>query len=294
MKKVILLLVIVVFAGYLAVNAKNKKKQEEQGKKSNESLVESVSNSANSMLEKTKKGASDLAESAEKAANKAVDATKEVASDAAEATEEAASNIKEGAKEMAEDASNALEEIATKTAKVGWSAPNIKSKTITGEEFDLADQKGRIVVLEWTNLDCPFVKKHYDSDNMQNLQKKYVGKGVTWVSIVSSAEGKQGYFAENQEAVKAFEAKGSNASHVILDPSGKYGNIYQAKTTPHLYVINKKGVLAYAGAIDSIASADKDDIKGAENYVAAAIDDLMAGNKVQKPVTESYGCSVKY
>lgn len=294
MKKVILLLAIVVFVGYLAVQAQNKKSQEAKSPKSEESVVDSISNSASSLLEKTKEGASKLAADAEQAANKAVDATKEAAADAVNATENAVADVKEGAAEMAEEAQNTLEEVAAKVAKVGITAPNIKSQTIKGEEFDLANQKGQIVVLEWTNLDCPFVKKHYDSNNMQNLQKKYVGQGVTWVSIVSSAEGKQGYFAENANAVKAFEAKGSNASHVILDPSGKYGNIYQAKTTPHMYVINKEGVLAYAGAIDSIASADKDDVKAADNYVAGAIDDLMAGKKVQKPVTESYGCSVKY
>jgi peroxiredoxin len=198
-------------------------------------------------------------------------------------------------------AKNSEKPAEQKTPVVGEKAPNFSAKTIRKGKFDLTGFEGKIIVLEWTNLECPFVRKHYDSKNMQNLQKKYTelknDKGenqVVWVSIVSSARGKQGYLSSNKDAVKAFEKVGSNASQIIRDVNGSIGKLYQAKTTPTLFVIDGQGNLAYAGAVDSIASADSEDLKKAENYVAKAIDELLAGKKVTTPVTESYGCSVKY
>ncbi|HCR85054.1 MAG TPA: thioredoxin family protein [Alphaproteobacteria bacterium] len=184
---------------------------------------------------------------------------------------------------------------------VGESAPEITAKDIKGNDFSLAAQKGKLVVLEWTNPECPFVKKHYESNNMQTIQKKYTEavndkneKQIVWVSILSSARGKQGYQSSDKEAQKTFEEQKSKADHIILDAEGIIGKTYGAKTTPHMFVVDKEGKLAYAGAIDSIASADSMDVEKAENYVAKALDELIAGKKITTPVTDPYGCSVKY
>jgi len=177
--------------------------------------------------------------------------------------------------------------------EIGKDAPNFKLTDTYKSSQALSDFEGKYVVLEWVNHDCPFVLKHYNSGNMQGLQKNYTEKGVTWLSIGSSAEGKQGYFSPeiwNQLTQK----KEASPSAVLLDSKGKVGKQYGAKTTPHMYVIDPEGVLIYQGAIDSVRSADPADIANATNYVQMALDQSMAGEEVENPSTKSYGCSVKY
>lgn len=178
---------------------------------------------------------------------------------------------------------------------VGKPAANFKLMGHDGKEYQLSDFKGKIVVLEWTNFDCPFVKKHYDPSkaNMQNLQKKYVAEDVIWFSIISSAKGKQGYL-EVAEANEKKKEKNNNATALLLDHSGDVGRLYAAKTTPHMYIIDKEGLVAYKGAIDSIASSDISDIEKADNYVANVLDALIFGQKIMIDSTKAYGCSVKY
>jgi len=147
-------------------------------------------------------------------------------------------------------------------------------------------------VLEWTNHDCPFVRKHYDRNNMQQLQKTYTEKGVVWLSVISSAPGKQGHVSPEQ-AQALTTSRNASPSAVLLDPEGTVGRAYGAKTTPHMYMIDK-GTLRYMGGIDSIPSSDPADIPNAEPYLQAAVDAVLAGEKVTKPMTRPYGCSVKY
>lgn len=178
-------------------------------------------------------------------------------------------------------------------AKVGRLAPDFTLKDSKGVDRSLASFAGKPVVLEWHNKDCPYVKKHYASGNMQKLQKSYTAKGVVWLAILSSAEGKQGY-ATGEQAEKDMAAAGAAPTHVLLDPSGAAGRLYGAKTTPHMYVVDGGGVLRYNGAIDSNSSSDPAVIPESDNYVAAALDAVLGGKKVAKPVTRPYGCSVKY
>jgi peroxiredoxin len=179
------------------------------------------------------------------------------------------------------------------TLKIGEKAPAFELTDAKGKTHDLKKYLGKTVVLEWLNYGCPFVKKHYNSKNMQGLQKRYTDKKVVWLSVVSSAKGKQG-FAEAPEMDKLNQEKGNAASAVLLDPSGKVGKLYGAKTTPHLYVVNKKGVLVYQGAIDDHPSTDEDDIKGSKNFISEALDQTLAGKPILVTETEPYGCSVKY
>ena len=176
---------------------------------------------------------------------------------------------------------------------VGDPAPDFDLTDTVGERHRLTDHIGDFIVLEWVNYDCPFVRKHYSSGNMQALQSKYTDQGVTWFSICSSAPGKQGYY-EAGEWGKLIEERDASPSAVLLDPDGKVGRMYAAKTTPHMYVISPEGILVYQGAIDDIASADPQDIPKATNHVAAALDAAMAGGPVSVSKTRSYGCSVKY
>lgn len=175
----------------------------------------------------------------------------------------------------------------------GEAAPSFTLKNVKGEEVSLADQKGKIVVLEWINYDCPFVKKHYSSGNMGKAQSSATGKGVVWISVNSSAEGEQGYLAAAELAARS-EKEGNKATHVTIDADGKVGKAYGAKTTPHMIVIDKEGKVAYNGAIDTIASTDVADLEKAENLVTAAIEALEAGKPVAKAKTAPYGCGVKY
>ncbi len=179
------------------------------------------------------------------------------------------------------------------TAKLNEQAPDFKLMDSNGKEHSLSDLKGKTVVLEWVNFECPFVKKHYNSKNMQSLQLKYTKKDVVWLSINSSAEGKQGNFnsEEINDRIKNHNAK---MSAYLIDTDGKVGKMYGAKTTPHMYVIDKDGKLVYAGAIDDKASTDFEDVKVAKNYVANALDELLTGKNVSFQSSTSYGCSVKY
>ena len=177
----------------------------------------------------------------------------------------------------------------------GESAPDftLKGLNTKSEEVRLRDLKGKVVVLEWLNHGCPFVRKHYDSGNMQSLQKKYTGKNVLWYSIVSSAPGKQGH-VDQQGALKDKMHHQSSATDVLLDPTGKVGMLYGAKTTPHMYIIDQQGTLVYQGAIDDKPDTDRDSVPSAKNYVANALDEVLSGKKVTAHTTKSYGCSVKY
>lgn len=175
----------------------------------------------------------------------------------------------------------------------GQPAPDFALKDPAGQSHKLSDYKGKHVVLEWVNHGCPFVVKHYDSRNMQGLQKESVGQGVVWLAICSSAEGKQGHHTA-EEWQKVNQEKGFAGTAVLLDTDGKVGRQYGAKTTPHMYVINPEGVLVYQGAIDDKPSTDQDDIPGAKNYVRAALAEARAGKPVSQGQTKPYGCGVKY
>lgn len=176
---------------------------------------------------------------------------------------------------------------------VGQPAPEFTLTDSNGQSHNLSDFKGKFVVLEWLNHGCPFVKKHYDGGNMQGLQKEYTGKDVVWLSIASSAPGKQGNMSP-EETNKTKEEKGAAPTAVLIDEDGTVGKLYDAKVTPELFVINPEGTLIYAGAIDDKKSVDAADVAGARNYVKQALDEAMAGNPVSTPQTEAYGCGVKY
>jgi peroxiredoxin len=178
-------------------------------------------------------------------------------------------------------------------ASVGQRAPEFSLTDSNGAKHDLSSLKGKFVVLEWVNFDCPFVKKHYGSGNMQKLQKAYTGKGVVWLAVNTSAPGKEGHFPPAEINVK-LKASGASPSAYLLDAEGAVGRAYGAKTTPHMYVIDPKGTLVYAGAIDDKPSTDQSDIAGARNYVAAALDEAMAGKPVTTASSQPYGCGVKY
>lgn len=177
--------------------------------------------------------------------------------------------------------------------EVGKPAPDFTGTDTNGVAHKLSDFKGKPVVLEWTNPECPFVIKHYDSNNMQKLQEKYTGQGVIWLSINSSASGKEGNMTP-EESNKYIAEKGAKATARIIDAEGTIGKLYDAKTTPHMFVVDKDGVLVYMGAIDSDSSFKPEAIPGATNYVAAALDALAAGKPVETASTKPYGCGVKY
>jgi peroxiredoxin len=176
---------------------------------------------------------------------------------------------------------------------VGQPAPDFSLSDSNGARHDLSSLKGKFVVLEWVNFECPFVQKHYGSGNMQKLQKAYTGKGVVWLSVNTSAPGKQGNYAPAEINAK-LKASGASPSAYLMDTEGSLGKAYGAKTTPHMYVIDPKGTLVYAGAIDDKPSTDQSDIAGARNYVAAALDEAMAGKPVTTAASQPYGCGVKY
>ncbi len=177
--------------------------------------------------------------------------------------------------------------------EAGKPAPDFTATDIKGNPFKLSDHKGKIVVLEWTNHECPFVLKHYGTNNMQNTQKAAKEKGAEWVSIVSSAPGRQGHTTA-EAAQKIVDETGAAPDVKILDEKGEIGTLYGASTTPHMFVVDKDGTIAYMGAIDDQPSPRPETVEGAKNYVLAAIDDLAAGKPVETPVTQPYGCNVKY
>jgi peroxiredoxin len=182
---------------------------------------------------------------------------------------------------------------AVAAIEVGKPAPEFSVKDIKGQDVSLSGLKGKIVVMEWTNHQCPYVVKHYATKNMQGLQQDAAKDGVVWLSVVSSAPGKQGNVTA-EEAQKIITEQGASPAHKILDPEGTLGRLYGAQTTPHMFVINAEGVLAYAGAIDDNDSFSQDTVKDAKNYVRAAWTALKAGNPVEVSSTKAYGCSVKY
>jgi peroxiredoxin len=180
------------------------------------------------------------------------------------------------------------------TAEIGKPAPDFTgTDVIKSQPIKLSDYKGKFVVLEWTNNECPFVKKHYETGNMQETQKAAEAKGAQWISIVSSAPGKQGNVTA-AEALKIIKDTGASPNAKILDESGTIGHLYGATSTPDMIVIDKSGNVAYMGAIDDQPTPDHESVKGAKNYVLAAIDDLEAGRPVATPQTQSYGCGIKY
>jgi peroxiredoxin len=178
-------------------------------------------------------------------------------------------------------------------AEIGKPAPAFTLPSCESKSVSLSDYKGKVVVLEWTNYGCPFVVKHYGSGNMQKLQADAAAKGVVWLSICSSAPNQQGH-ATPANALKACTEKNSAATAYLIDESGSTGRAYGAKRTPEMYVINADGILVYHGAIDDKKSVDPADIATAKNFVAAAIEEALAGKPVSTPETEAYGCSIKY
>lgn len=178
-------------------------------------------------------------------------------------------------------------------AQAGSPAPEFTVAAVSGEEISLADHKGKIVVLEWTNYDCPFVKKFYSVGKMQELQKKYTDEGVVWYTICSSAPGKQGY-GTAEEWKERFQTSQPAATDLLIDADGKVGRAYDAKATPQFAIIDAEGNLIYNGAIDNIRSFRSEDIAKAENYVTGVLDALLAGAAVTPTNNTAYGCSVKY
>lgn len=176
---------------------------------------------------------------------------------------------------------------------IGQPAPQFTLKDTSGKEHSLSDFKGKVVVLEWVNHGCPFVKKHYGAKNMQKLQKAATEKGAVWLSICSSAPGKQGHMSAEEAAAMTADV-GSSATAYLLDEDGKAGKAYNARTTPEMFVIDSNGVLQYMGAIDDKPSADAADIEGAVNHVEKALEEVFAGKPVTTATTKPYGCSVKY
>jgi peroxiredoxin len=183
--------------------------------------------------------------------------------------------------------------IAQASVSVGQSAPDFKVMDTNGKEQSLSAYKGKFVVLEWTNPGCPFVQKHYDTANMPATQKAAEAKGVVWLTVSSTAKDAGDY--KQPSALAAWlKEKGAQPTAVLMDDDGKVGHAYGARTTPHMFVIDPNGKLVYAGAIDSKATARKDDVKGATNYVKVALDEALAGKAISKATSEPYGCSIKY
>ena len=187
----------------------------------------------------------------------------------------------------------ALALVAAASPQPGDTAPAFTAADSNGKTRKLSDFKGKYVVLEWTNSGCPFTVKHYASGNMQKLQKQWTSKGVVWLTVLSSAPGKQGYKTAAEENAYLKESNASPTA-VLMDPKGDLGHLYGAKTTPHMYVIDPSGKLIYAGAIDDKPTTDQEDIAGAKNYLNAALTEALAGKPVTTASTQPYGCSVKY
>lgn len=177
--------------------------------------------------------------------------------------------------------------------EVGKAAPDFTGVDSNGKQHSLSQYKGKTVVLEWTNHDCPYVKKHYNSGNMQKLQKDATANDIVWLSIISSKPGKQGHVSSKQ-ANQLTQSRNAAPTAVILDESSEIGLLYGAKTTPHMYIVDKSGQLVYMGGIDDNPSKNKDDIPTSKNYVSAALDALAAGKSIENSITRPYGCSVKY
>ena len=177
--------------------------------------------------------------------------------------------------------------------RVGEPAPNFTAVDSNGKNQTLSAYKGKYVVLEWHNQGCPYTRKHYESGNMQRLQKEWTAKGVVWLTVISSAPGTQGYVTPTQEN-EYLKQMNAVPTAVLMDPGGTLGHLYAAKTTPQMYIIDPTGVLIYNGAIDDHPTTDQSDIASSKNYVSTALSEALAGKQVTDPATRPYGCSVKY
>lgn len=184
--------------------------------------------------------------------------------------------------------------LAMAAATPGVKAPEFSEVDAAGKTHSLENYKGRWLVLEWFNKDCPYVKKHYGSGNMQALQKKYTGQDINWLTVISSAKGKQGYLEPAQAAEVAASHNLNASAPFLLDADGSMGRAYGAKTTPHMFIINPEGLVVYAGAIDDNDSANPAVIASSANYVAAALDASLTGDAVKVASSRAYGCSIKY
>ncbi|HWA39133.1 MAG TPA: thioredoxin family protein [Burkholderiales bacterium] len=187
----------------------------------------------------------------------------------------------------------ALAAPAAWAAKVGQAAPDFTAPDVQGKPVKLSEQRGKFVVLEWTNPECPYVRRHYDSGNMQSLQKEMGGKDVVWLTVNSTREG-HGEFKSPQEMAKWMSQQGAAPKATLIDKDSKVGKMYDARTTPHMYVIDPQGKLIYAGAIDDKRWASTEQTKTAKNHVRAALGEAMAGKPVSVAATSPYGCTVKY
>lgn len=182
---------------------------------------------------------------------------------------------------------------AIASPEIGQTGPEFTATTITGETVSSDSLAGQKVILEWTNHLCPFVVKHYDSGNMQMTQKKAADEGYVWISVISSAPGKQGHVTQ-QEAMDLTSSRDAAPAHIVIDESGDIGRAWGARTTPHMFIMDGGWTVTYMGAIDSIRSANQSDIANAENYVLSAMASMTAGDEVATMQTEPYGCNVKY
>jgi len=178
-------------------------------------------------------------------------------------------------------------------ARVGERAPDFTATDSNGKVHKLSEYAGKFVVLEWHNRGCPYTAKHYDSGNMQRLQHEWTARGIIWLTVISSAPGKQGYMTAADENAFLKQASATPTA-VLLDPTGALGHLYDAKTTPQMFIVNPQGLLIYNGAIDERATTDVSDINGAKNYVSLALGEALAGKPVSNATTRPYGCSVKY
>ena len=186
-------------------------------------------------------------------------------------------------------------EICYSYVEIDTKAPDFTLSNSFGEEISLSEFSGKKIIIEWTNHGCPFVAKHYKTGNMQSTQEFALENDTVWLSVISSAPGTQG-FVSSAEANELTASREASPSHVLFDPTGNVGKLYNAKTTPHMYIVNEKGVLKYEGAIDDAGGRGfmfKDLLK-ATNYIKNGLIELSTGNKLSSPVTKPYGCSVKY
>ncbi|WP_436097250.1 thioredoxin family protein [Bosea sp. LjRoot237] len=182
---------------------------------------------------------------------------------------------------------------AQSAAKPGAKAPDFSVVDVDGKLQKLSDYAGKTVVLEWTNHDCPYVRKHYNSATMQTLQKDMAKDGVVWLSVISSPAGEQGH-VDAAKAKELSKSRDAAPASILLDPKSQMARAYGAQTTPHMYIIDPKGTLAYAGAIDDKPSSSASSLTGARSYVRQAVAELKAGKAVSEPATKAYGCVVKY
>ena len=183
--------------------------------------------------------------------------------------------------------------LAQGTAKVGAPAPAFQAVDVEGKTRNLQEFAGKTVILEWTNHDCPYVRKHYSSATMQTLQKDMAKEGIVWLSVISSPEGEQGY-VDAATAKELTVKRDAAPAGILLDPNSKVARAYGAQTTPHMYIVDPKGTLAYMGAIDDKPSSSASSLTGAKSYVRQAIAELKAGKPVSQAATKAYGCAVKY